>query len=59
MKSIIRDLLEAVIVWLLVLLMTISNLISPLDYIVKDALYHRDRGACQEISRSSESTSVR
>ena len=33
MKSIIRDLLEAVIVWLLVLLMTISNLISPLDYI--------------------------
>ena len=51
MKSIIRDLLEAVIVWLLVLLMTISNLISPLDYIVKDALY-------QEISRSSESTSA-
>ena len=52
MKSIIRDLLEAVIVWLLVLLMTISYLISPLDYIVKD------RGACQEISRSSESTSA-
>lgn len=57
MKSIIRDLLEAVIVWLLVLLMTISNLISPLDYIVK-MHYTRDRGACQEISRSSESTSA-
>lgn len=49
MKSIIRDLLEAVIVWLLVLLMTISNLISPLDYIVKDALYQRPRGVSGDI----------
>ena len=49
MKSIIRDLLEAVIVWLLVFLMTISNLISPLDYIVKDALYQRPRGVSGDI----------
>ena len=52
MKSFFRDLLEAVIVWLLVLLMTISNLISPLDYIVKDALYQRPRGVSGDIKIS-------
>lgn len=49
MKKIVRDIAEAVVVWLFVFLMTISNLLAPLDYIVKDALYQRPRGVSGEI----------
>jgi len=49
MKKIIRDLLESIIVWLLVFLMMVSNLLSPLDYILKDALYQQPRGVLSDI----------
>lgn len=49
MKKTIRDITEAVIIWLFVFVMTITNLISPLDYIVKDALYQRPRGVSNDI----------
>ncbi|MGN0367521.1 MAG: CHASE2 domain-containing protein [Wujia sp.] len=49
MKNIIRDILESIVVFLLVFLMTVTNLLSPLDYIVKDALYQRPRGVRNDI----------
>ncbi len=49
MKNIIRDFLEAIVVWTLVFLMSISNLLAPLDYIVKDALYQKPRGVMSDI----------
>ena len=38
MKKNIRDIIEALVVWVIVFLMTITNIISPLDYIMKDEL---------------------
>lgn len=49
MSKTIRDIIEALVVWLLVFLMTIFNIISPLDYIIKDALYQRPRGVSGDI----------
>lgn len=49
MKKITRDLIEAVLVCLLVFLMTIFNILSPLDYILKDALYQIPRGISGDI----------
>lgn len=49
MKKKIRDIIEALAVWVIVFLMTITNVISPLDYIVKDALYQKPRGITSKI----------
>lgn len=49
MKKKIRDIIEALAVWVIVFLMTITNVISPLDYIMKDALYQKPRGITSKI----------
>lgn len=49
MKNKIRDIIEALAVWVIVFLMTITNVISPLDYIMKDALYQKPRGITSKI----------
>lgn len=49
MKKNIRDIIEALAVWVIVFLMTITNIISPLDYIMKDALYQKPRGITSKI----------
>ncbi len=49
MKNKIRDIIEALAVWVIVFLMTITNVISPLDYIMKDALYQKPRGITSQI----------
>lgn len=49
MKKKIRDIIEALAVWVIVFLMTITNVISPLDYIMKDALYQKPRGITSQI----------
>ena len=49
MKKNIRDIIEALVVWVIVFLMTITNVISPLDYIMKDALYQKPRGITSKI----------
>lgn len=49
MKKKIRDIIEALVVWVIVFLMTITNIISPLDYIMKDALYQKPRGITSKI----------
>ena len=49
MKKNIRDIIEALVVWVIVFLMTITNIISPLDYIMKDALYQKPRGITSKI----------
>ncbi len=41
--------MEALVVWIIVFLMTITNIMSPLDYIVKDALYQKPRGISSKI----------
>lgn len=48
-KSIIRDLLEAVICVLIVFLLSITNLLSPVDYILRDRLYQTPRGVDSRI----------
>lgn len=49
MKKNVRDVMEALVVWVIVFLMTITNIMSPLDYIVKDALYQKPRGITSKI----------
>lgn len=49
MKRNVRDIMEALVVWIIVFLMTITNIMSPLDYIVKDALYQKPRGISSKI----------
>lgn len=43
-KKIIVHFIEAVVVFVLIFFMTITNLIAPLNYIITDALYQRPRG---------------
>ncbi len=45
----IQDIFEAVIAMMLVFLLTISNVLSPLDYILKDAVYQVPRGINNDI----------
>ena len=44
MKKSVRDILEALVVCFVTFVLTVFNLISPLDYILKDALYQIPRG---------------
>lgn len=48
-KGMIRDFIEAAVVFLIVLLLSVTNLLSPLDYILKDALYQIPRGVDSRI----------
>lgn len=49
MKSLIRDIAESVIIMVLVLLLSVTNLFSPLDYMLKDAVYQIPRGISGQI----------
>lgn len=49
MKKLLRDLVESLIVIALVFLLTITNLFSHLDYMLKDALYQIPRGVSSQI----------
>lgn len=49
MKQNVRLLIESVIVFGLVFILTVSNIFSPLDYILKDALYQTPRGVTGQI----------
>lgn len=49
MKQNVRLLIESVIVFGLVFILTVSNIFSPLDYILKDALYQTPRGVTSQI----------
>lgn len=49
MKKLIRDILECIIVFFLVFLMTITNFIPNIDYMLKDALYQIPRGVTSSI----------
>ena len=49
MKKNVRDILESVVVFVLVFLLTATNFISQLDYILRDALYQIPRGITSNI----------
>ncbi len=49
MKKLIRDILECVVIFFLVFLMTVTNFISQIDYMLKDALYQIPRGVTSDI----------
>ena len=49
MKGILRDLLESVVVGALVFILTITNLLSSFDYILKDKFYQEPRGVSSQI----------
>lgn len=49
MKQNVRLLIESVIVFGLVFILTVSNIFSPLDYILKDALYQTPQGVTSQI----------
>ncbi len=49
MKQNVRLFIESVIVFGLVFFLTVSNVFSPLDYILKDALYQTPRGVTSQI----------
>jgi len=49
MKRWIRDVLEAVVVFALIFLLTVTNLLSSLDYMLKDSLYQSPRGIDSKI----------
>lgn len=44
-----RDIVEAIIVFVLIMFLTVSNLLSPFDYIIKDKLYQIPRGVNSNI----------
>lgn len=44
-----RNIIEAVVVFALVFLLTITNLIAPIDYILTDALYQVPRGITNSV----------
>lgn len=48
-KGIIKDFIESVAVFLIVLLLSVTNLLSPLDYILRDGLYQIPRGVDSRI----------
>lgn len=43
-KGMIKDFIESVVIFLIVLLLSVTNLLSPLDYILRDGLYQIPRG---------------
>lgn len=49
MKKTVRIIIECIIVFAGVFLLTVGNLFSPLDYILRDGLYQRPRGVSGEI----------
>ncbi|MBQ8527780.1 MAG: adenylate/guanylate cyclase domain-containing protein [Lachnospiraceae bacterium] len=48
-KKLFRDIAEAFLIGVLIFLLTIFNLISPLDYMIKDAVYQMPRGIDSKI----------
>lgn len=48
-KGMIKDFIESVAVFLIVLLLSVTNLLSPLDYILRDGLYQIPRGVDSRI----------
>ncbi len=49
MKKKVRDIIESLIVMLVVFLLTVTNLFSQLDYMLKDAMYQMPRGVSGQI----------
>lgn len=49
MKKRIGDIIESLVVMALVFLLTVTNLLSPLDYMVRDAVYQIPRGVSSRI----------
>lgn len=49
MKKLIRDMIESVIVMVLVLILTVTNLFASVDYMLKDAVYQIPRGVSSQI----------
>ena len=49
MKKILRDILESLLVFGLVFFMTVTNLLSAFDYMIKDMLYQIPRGVSSKI----------
>jgi len=49
MKKIIRYIIEAIIVFGLTFILTVTNLFSGLDYMLKDLMYQRPRGVDNDI----------
>ncbi len=49
MKNIFRYIVEALIVFALTLILTVTNLFSGLDYMLKDLMYQRPRGVDNDI----------
>lgn len=49
MKNLARDIIESVIVMVLVMILTITNLFSPLDYMLRDGVYQIPRGVSGQI----------
>lgn len=49
MNKFMRDIIESVIVIVLVFVLTVTNLFSPLDYMLKDAVYQIPRGVSSQI----------
>lgn len=48
-KGMIKDFIESVVIFLIVLLLSVTNLLSPLDYILRDGLYQIPRGVDSRI----------
>ncbi len=48
-KGIIKDFIESAVVFLIVMLLSVTNLLSPLDYILRDGLYQIPRGVDSRI----------
>lgn len=48
-KTMIKDFIESVVIFLIVLLLSVTNLLSPLDYILRDGLYQIPRGVDSRI----------
>ena len=49
MKKTVRIIAECFVVFVCVFLLTVWNLFSPLDYILRDGLYQRPRGVSGDI----------
>lgn len=49
MKKLVRDIAESVFVMVLVWVLTITNLFSPVDYMLRDAVYQIPRGVSSQI----------
>ncbi|MBQ8165868.1 MAG: CHASE2 domain-containing protein, partial [Lachnospiraceae bacterium] len=49
MKKIIRYIIEAIVVFGLTFILTVTNLFSGLDYMLKDFMYQRPRGVDNDI----------